>query len=130
MPVDFLSPPICLPGSCRQLTLFLTIHRHFDKDKAGRLNHKEFKSCLRALGYDLPMVEEGQPDPEFNEILGKSNYQIAELILGCRSASEMACSDTWLYLVSVLGLTRSYCYLLLGRHLECGSLSGSTPLPL
>ena len=45
--------------------------RHFDKDKAGRLNHKEFKSCLRALGYDLPMVEEGQPDPEFNEILGK-----------------------------------------------------------
>lgn len=43
--------------------------RHFDKDKSGRLNHVEFKSCLRALGYDLPMVEEGQPDPEFEAIL-------------------------------------------------------------
>merc|ERR1711992_176591 len=28
-----------------------------------------FKSCLRALGYDLPMVEE--PEPEFEEILNK-----------------------------------------------------------
>ena len=43
--------------------------RHFDKDKSGRLNHQEFKSCLRALGYDLPMVEEGQVDPEFEAIL-------------------------------------------------------------
>lgn len=43
--------------------------RHFDKDKSGRLNQQEFKSCLRALGYDLPMVEEGQPDPEFEAIL-------------------------------------------------------------
>src|SRR5271156_5163299 len=43
--------------------------RHFDKDKSGRLNQQEFKSCLRALGYDLPMVEEGQPDPEFEQIL-------------------------------------------------------------
>jgi len=48
---------------------FSMMFKHFDKEKAGRLNHKEFKSCLRALGYDLPMVEEGQPDPEFNEIL-------------------------------------------------------------
>lgn len=44
-------------------------HRHFDKDKSGRLNHQEFKSCLRSLGYDLPMVEEGEPDPEFEAIL-------------------------------------------------------------
>lgn len=44
--------------------------KHFDKDKSGKLNHQEFKSCLRALGYDLPMVEEGQPDPEFEDILG------------------------------------------------------------
>lgn len=36
--------------------------KHFDKDKSGRLNHQEFKSCLRALGYDIPMMEEGQPD--------------------------------------------------------------------
>ena len=43
--------------------------RHFDKDKSGRLDHHEFKSCLRALGYDLPMVEEGQRDPEFESIL-------------------------------------------------------------
>lgn len=43
--------------------------RHFDKDKSGRLNHQEFKSCLRSLGYDLPMVEEGEPDPEFETIL-------------------------------------------------------------
>ena len=43
--------------------------RHFDKDKTGRLDHNEFKSCLRALGYDLPMLEDGQPEPEFEAIL-------------------------------------------------------------
>lgn len=48
---------------------FSMMFKHFDKDKSGKLNHQEFKSCLRALGYDLPMVEEGQPDPEFDEIL-------------------------------------------------------------
>merc|ERR1719295_1791477 len=41
--------------------------RHFDRDKTGRLDHNAFKSCLRALGYDLPMVEE--PEPEFEAIL-------------------------------------------------------------
>ncbi|KAK6636692.1 hypothetical protein RUM43_010354 [Polyplax serrata] len=48
---------------------FSMMFKHFDKDKSGRLNHQEFKSCLRALGYDLPMMEEGQPDPEFEDIL-------------------------------------------------------------
>ncbi|KAJ8734339.1 hypothetical protein PYW07_014890 [Mythimna separata] len=48
---------------------FSMMFKHFDKDRSGRLNHHEFKSCLRALGYDLPMVEEGQPDPEFEAIL-------------------------------------------------------------
>lgn len=48
---------------------FSMMFKHFDKDKSGRLNHQEFKSCLRALGYDLPMVEEGQRDPEFESIL-------------------------------------------------------------
>ncbi|KAF4520896.1 hypothetical protein B566_EDAN010311 [Ephemera danica] len=48
---------------------FSMMFKHFDKEKTGRLNHHEFKSCLRALGYDLPMVEEGQPDPEFENIL-------------------------------------------------------------
>ena len=43
--------------------------RHFDKDKSGKLDHQEFKSCLRALGYDLPVVDEGQVDPEFQAIL-------------------------------------------------------------
>lgn len=45
------------------------LFRHFDKDKSGKLDHPEFKSCLRSLGYDLPMVEEGQEDPEFQAIL-------------------------------------------------------------
>merc|ERR1712198_31110 len=46
---------------------FSMMFRHFDKDKSGRLNHNEFKSCLRALGYDLPMVDD--PEPEFEAIL-------------------------------------------------------------
>ncbi|KAK7505097.1 hypothetical protein BaRGS_00003667 [Batillaria attramentaria] len=48
---------------------FSMMFKHFDKDKSGKLDHHEFKSCLRALGYDLPMVEEGQTDPEFQAIL-------------------------------------------------------------
>lgn len=48
---------------------FSMMFKHFDKDRSGRLDHQEFKSCLRALGYDLPMVEEGQRDPEFEAIL-------------------------------------------------------------
>jgi len=48
---------------------FSMMFKHFDKDKSGKLDHQEFKSCLRALGYDLPMVEEGQIDPEFMAIL-------------------------------------------------------------
>jgi len=57
---------------------FSMMFKHFDKDKSGRLNHQEFKSCLRALGYDLPMVEEGQQqdnvdvqDVEFEQILAQ-----------------------------------------------------------
>lgn len=55
-------------GPCAELPWAFCC-RHFDKDKSGRLNHQEFKSCLRSLGYDLPMVEEGEPDPEFEAIL-------------------------------------------------------------
>lgn len=47
---------------------FSMMFKHFDKDKSGKLDHQEFKSCLRALGYDLPVVEEGT-DPEFQGIL-------------------------------------------------------------
>ncbi|XP_032089085.1 spectrin alpha chain, non-erythrocytic 1-like [Thamnophis elegans] len=56
------------PSLANKINKFLH-PRHFDKDKSGRLNHQEFKSCLRSLGYDLPMVEEGEPDPEFEAIL-------------------------------------------------------------
>ncbi|XP_067948494.1 spectrin alpha chain-like isoform X2 [Watersipora subatra] len=48
---------------------FSMMFKHFDKDKSGKLDHGEFKSCLRALGYDLPMVNEGESDPEFQAIL-------------------------------------------------------------
>ena len=39
---------------------FSMMFRHFDKERTGRLDHNAFKSCLRALGYDLPMVKEGK----------------------------------------------------------------------
>jgi spectrin alpha len=48
---------------------FSMMFKHFDKDKNGRLDHSEFKSCLRALGYDLPLTAENQADPEFETIL-------------------------------------------------------------
>jgi len=48
---------------------FSMMFKHFDKDKSGKLDHVEFKSCLRALGYDLPMVAEGESDSEFQAIL-------------------------------------------------------------
>ena len=44
-------------------------HRHFDKDRSGKLEHHEFKSCLRSLGYDLALVESGGMDPEFEAVL-------------------------------------------------------------
>ncbi|CAF4687389.1 unnamed protein product, partial [Rotaria magnacalcarata] len=43
--------------------------KHFDKEKLGRLNHQDFKSCLRALGYDLPTVDDNQRDEQFESIL-------------------------------------------------------------
>jgi len=48
---------------------FSMMFKHFDKDKSGRLDHREFKSCLRALGHDLQLVEDGQVDSEFEAIL-------------------------------------------------------------
>lgn len=48
---------------------FTMMFKHFDKERVGKLNHKDFKSCMRALGYDLPLIEEGEQDPEFDEIL-------------------------------------------------------------
>ncbi|KXJ20343.1 Spectrin alpha chain, non-erythrocytic 1 [Exaiptasia diaphana] len=43
---------------------FTIMFKHFDKDKTGYLDYQEFKSCLRSLGYDLPVVEEGESDPD------------------------------------------------------------------
>ena len=43
---------------------FSMMFKHFDKDKTVKLDLNAFKSCLRALDYDLPMVEEGKPEPD------------------------------------------------------------------
>jgi len=60
---------------------FSMMFKHFDKDRSGRLDKTEFKSCLRALGYDLPMVEEGQPDPEFEAILGMLLFKMLFVLI-------------------------------------------------
>jgi hypothetical protein len=65
---------------------FSMMFKHFDKDKSGRLSHYEFKSCLRALGYDLPMVEEGEPDPEFEAILGEFTVDTTVAVTKLRDA--------------------------------------------
>ena len=71
---------------------FSMMFKHFDKDKSGRLNHYEFKSCLRALGYDLPMVDEGQPDPEFQSILGNKKCFFFFNIFICQLYT---CNNIW-----------------------------------
>ncbi len=53
----------------QSLREFSMMFKHFDREKTGKLDHDQFKSCLRALGYDLPMVEEGQRDVIFESIL-------------------------------------------------------------
>lgn len=50
---------------------FSMMFRHYDRDRLGKLEHYQLKSCLRALGYDLPVVEEGEADPEFDKILSE-----------------------------------------------------------
>ena len=47
----------------------LCVLRYFDKDQNGKLELHEFKACLRSLGYDLPVLEQGQTDPEYESIL-------------------------------------------------------------
>ena len=44
---------------------------YFDRNKSGQLEYHEFKACLRSLGCDLAVVEEGQTDPEFEAILDR-----------------------------------------------------------
>ena len=38
------------------------------KDKTSKMDHNAFKSYLPALGHDLPMVEDREPEPEFETI--------------------------------------------------------------
>ena len=45
---------------------FSMMFKHFDKNKSGKLDHDEFKSCLMALGYEFQ-----QNDARFEEILDK-----------------------------------------------------------
>ena len=45
--------PLTLPLPCR----------------SGRLDHPEFKACLRSLGFDLAVPVEGEPDHAFEAIL-------------------------------------------------------------
>eukprot|EP00042_Codosiga_hollandica_P029214 m.159345 g.159345 ORF g.159345 m.159345 type:complete len:2437 (+) comp53015_c0_seq1:84-7394(+) len=52
-----------------QLKDFNETFRYFDRDRSGKLSYQELKSCLRSLGYSLPVLEAGQSDPEFEAIL-------------------------------------------------------------
>ena len=42
---------------------------HFDQDHSQSLDYKEFKSCLRAIGYDLTFAEDGAKDEQFDAIV-------------------------------------------------------------
>nr|XP_036879805.1 spectrin alpha chain, erythrocytic 1 [Manis javanica] len=48
---------------------FSRTYTHFDKNLIGRLSHKDFRSCLRGLNYYLPMVEEDEREPKFEQFL-------------------------------------------------------------
>eukprot|EP00041_Stephanoeca_diplocostata_P037687 m.1437305 g.1437305 ORF g.1437305 m.1437305 type:complete len:2502 (+) comp25086_c0_seq1:132-7637(+) len=45
------------------------IFRAFDADGSGSLERPEIKACVRALGMNLPVVDEGEADPEFEGIM-------------------------------------------------------------
>eukprot|EP00116_Pleurobrachia_bachei_P010237 sb/3470499/ len=48
--------------------VILTLHQT-PSTRSGRLDHPEFKACLRSLGFDLPVPVEGEPDVAFEAIL-------------------------------------------------------------
>ena len=58
-----------------QLREFSMMFKHFDKQKCGKLTHDEFKSCLRALGYDLPIEDDVESDKLFKQILDQVDPQ-------------------------------------------------------
>lgn len=51
-----------------QLSEFRASFNHFDKNKSGRLNPDEFKSCLVSLGFNIRSDKQG--DTEFRRIMG------------------------------------------------------------
>eukprot|EP00049_Salpingoeca_infusionum_P019358 m.361515 g.361515 ORF g.361515 m.361515 type:complete len:2425 (-) comp19658_c0_seq1:287-7561(-) len=55
--------------SQEQLKEFRDTFNYFDGDQSGYLDHQEFKSCLRSLGYVFAVVDEGVKDPEFEALL-------------------------------------------------------------
>jgi spectrin alpha len=55
--------------SDERLQEIVEIFRTFDRDGSGELDRNEIKSCLRASGMNLPLVEEGEPEPEFESVL-------------------------------------------------------------
>lgn len=50
-----------------QLTEFRGSFNHFDKNKSGRLNPDEFKSCLVSLGFNIRSDKQG--DADFRRIM-------------------------------------------------------------
>lgn len=53
----------------KTLEEFTMMFKQFDKDQSGKLSLKNFESCVRALGFDLPIMDEGQIKSEFEAIL-------------------------------------------------------------
>ncbi len=52
-----------------RLSEFNEAFSSFDKNNSTRINLQQLKSCLRSLGYSLPVLEAGQSDPEFDQII-------------------------------------------------------------
>ncbi|KAI6661821.1 Spectrin alpha chain, brain [Oopsacas minuta] len=48
---------------------FQTLFNVYDEDRSGKLEEKEFKSCLISLGYSLQFLEKEQKDSEYENIL-------------------------------------------------------------
>ena len=71
----------------------LKLYRHFDKDRNGRLEHQEFKSCLRSLGYDIALMESGETDAEFEAVLDQVDPNRCVCVCACDTRSNFDCDD-------------------------------------
>eukprot|EP00052_Salpingoeca_macrocollata_P018860 m.155408 g.155408 ORF g.155408 m.155408 type:complete len:878 (-) comp20807_c8_seq1:31-2664(-) len=54
-----------------QLKEYRDSFKHFDKDNSGKLERREFRSCLIACGYDIPQKADPENDPEFERVLAR-----------------------------------------------------------